>query len=215
VNRTDTTTRRVTTGIVLAVGSFAGGDSYAHIFSLARTHGQDVISAALLPLAGDGLIAAASSVMLVATRQGKDVPLRARVMLLAGIVATIAANLAYGLPHGRTDALLSVWPVLAYVGCMELLAWMRAHTGMQPARRAVATVAASPDADAPRATVTSIRQPRAGDLLARAEAAFPDALKDGKLPTLRDIQGALKVGQPRAQTVQAHFTSLRETALGR
>ena len=74
MNRSDTTTRRATTGIVLAVGLFAGGDSYSHIYGLARDHGQDVASAALLPLAGDGLvIAAASSVMLVAARQGKDV----------------------------------------------------------------------------------------------------------------------------------------------
>jgi hypothetical protein len=39
------------------------------------------------------VIAAASSAMLVASRQGRDVPVLARVMLLAGIGATIAANL--------------------------------------------------------------------------------------------------------------------------
>ena len=89
----DTATRRVTTGIVLAVGLFAGSDSYSHIYTLARDHGQAIASAALLPLAGDGLIAAASSAMLVASRQGRDVPVLARVMLLAGIGATIAANL--------------------------------------------------------------------------------------------------------------------------
>jgi hypothetical protein len=106
VTRSDSATRKATTAIVLAVGLFAGGDSYAHIHSLARSHGQDMISAALLPLAGDGLIAAASSVMLVAARQQRPIPLKARVMLLAGIATTIAANVAYGLPHGRTDALL-------------------------------------------------------------------------------------------------------------
>ena len=36
----DTATRRVTTGIVLAVGLFAGSDSYSHIYTLARDHGQ-------------------------------------------------------------------------------------------------------------------------------------------------------------------------------
>jgi hypothetical protein len=46
-------------------------------------------------------------------------------MLLAGIGATIAANVGYGLHAGLTGALLSVWPVAAYVGCMELLTWMR------------------------------------------------------------------------------------------
>ena len=131
----DTATRRVTTGIVLAVGLFAGSDSYSHIYTLARDHGQDIASAALLPLAGDGLIAAASSAMLVASRQGRDVPVLARVMLLAGIGATIAANVGYGLHAGLTGALLSVWPVAAYVGCMELLTWMRRNTGMHPAAR--------------------------------------------------------------------------------
>ena len=128
----DTATRRVTTGIVLAVGLFAGSDSYSHIYTLARDHGQAIASAALLPLAGDGLIAAASSAMLVASRQGRDVPVLARVMLLAGIGATIAANVGYGLHAGITGALLSVWPVAAYVGCMELLTWMRRNTGMHP-----------------------------------------------------------------------------------
>jgi hypothetical protein len=53
----------------------------------------------------------------------------ARVMLLAGIGATIAANVGYGLHAGLTGALLSVWPVAAYVGCMELLTWMRRTLG--------------------------------------------------------------------------------------
>jgi hypothetical protein len=40
--------------------------------------------------------------MLVASRQGRDVPRLARVMLLAGIGATIAANVGYGLHAGIT-----------------------------------------------------------------------------------------------------------------
>jgi hypothetical protein len=142
----DTATRRVTTGIVLAVGLFAGSDSYSHIYALARDHGQAIVSAALLPLAGDGLIAAASSAMLAASRQGRDVPVLARVMLLAGIGATIVANVGYGLHAGITGALLSVWPVAAYVGCMELLTWMRRNTGMHPQARPASEDAA---ADAP------------------------------------------------------------------
>ena len=206
----DATTRKVTTGIVLAVGLFAGGDSYAHIYQLARTHGQDVISAALLPLAGDGVIAAASSVMLAASRNGRDIPVRARLLLLSGIVATITANVAYGLPHGRTDALLSIWPVAAYVGCMELLTWMRQHLAVQPKARAVASSAASqrPGTDAPgELTVRRERETRqpVSDLLRAAETAFPDRTK---LPTLRAIQGKLRVGQPKAQEIKAHLASI-------
>lgn len=214
MNRQDVSTRKTTTAIVLAVGLFAGGDSYAHVFSLARSHGQDVLSAALLPLAGDGVIAAASAVMLVASRQDRPIPLRARVMLLAGIAATIAANVAYGLPHGHTDALLSVWPVAAYVGCMELLTWMRQNTGMHPARIRPASVPVPPGAsgDASKGAPDDLRERREHktvDLLTAAEKAFPGARNGGKVPPLRDIQTVLSVGQPKAQKVQQHFRALQ------
>ena len=198
----DTATRRVTTGIVLAVGLFAGSDSYSHIYTLARDHGQAIASAALLPLAGDGLIAAASSAMLVASRQGRDVPVLARVMLLAGIGATIAANVGYGLHAGITGALLSVWPVAAYVGCMELLTWMRRNTGMHPmAEPASADAAAA--ADAPD-ELARRRHSTTGGLLDAAGRAFP-AAGAGNVPSLREIQRALRIGQGKAQQVQAHL----------
>ena len=196
----DTATRRVTTGIVLAVGLFAGSDSYSHIYTLARDHGQAIASAALLPLAGDGLIAAASSAMLVASRQGRDVPVLARVMLLAGIGATIAANVGYGLHAGLTGALLSVWPVAAYVGCMELLTWMRRNTGMHPAARPASADAA---ADAPD-ELARRRHSGTPALLDAAGRAFPGA-GTGHVPSLREIQRALRIGQGKAQQVQAHL----------
>lgn len=197
----DTATRRVTTGIVLAVGLFAGSDSYSHIYTLARDHGQAIASAALLPLAGDGLIAAASSAMLVASRQARDVPVRARVMLLAGIGATIAANVGYGLHAGLTGALLSVWPVAAYVGCMELLTWMRRNTGMHPQARPASADAA---ADAPDELGGRRRHSGAPALLDAAGRAFPGA-GAGHVPSLREIQRALRIGQGKAQQVQAHL----------
>lgn len=214
----DTATRKVITAIVAGVGVFAGADSYSHIYSLARDSGQDILSAALLPLAGDGLIAAASGVMLVASRQGRKIPLRAHVMLYAGILATVAANLAYGLAHGRTDGLLSIWPVACYVGAMELLTWIRAHTDAKP-KRANATPAsasASPDASAPVKPDASDdlrdrRERRAdADLLTAAEQAYPDGAS--KLPPLRDIQTTLHCGQPASQRVQAHFKQLAKAA---
>jgi Protein of unknown function (DUF2637) len=192
----DTATRRVTTGIVLAVGLFAGSDSYSHIFTLARDNAQGIASAALLPLAGDGLIAAASSAMLVASRQGRDVPVLARVMLLAGIGATIAANVGYGLRAGLTGALLSVWPVAAYVGCMELLTWMRRNTVMHPAPRPAS-------ADAPDELARRRHSGMPG-LLDTARRAFP-AAGAGNVPSLREIQRALRIGQGKAQQVQAHL----------
>ena len=178
---------------------FAGSDSYSHIYTLARENGQAIVSAALLPLAGDGLIAAASSAMLVASRQGRDVPVLARVMLLAGIGATIAANVGYGLHAGITGALLSVWPVAAYVGCMELLTWMRRNTGMHPAAQPASADAA---ADAPDELAR--RRHSTGGLLDAAGRAFPAAGADN-VPSLREIQRALRIGQGKAQQVQAHL----------
>jgi hypothetical protein len=219
MTRQDTATRRVTTGIVLAVGLFAGGDSYAHIYALARGHGQGIVSAALLPLAGDGVIAAASAVMLVASRQGRDIPLGARVLLLAGIAATAAANVAYGLPAGLTGALLSIWPVVAYVGCMELLAWMRANTQPKPTRAAsVSTPAdASVSADAPDDELKDRRQRKSrqpvAELLRAAGQAFPEA-KAGNIPTLRTIQRQMGIGQAKAQQVQHAIKSGRVASAG-
>jgi hypothetical protein len=200
----DTATRRVTTGIVLAVGLFAGSDSYSHIYTLARDHGQAIASAVLLPLAGDGLIAAASSAMLVASRQGRDVPVLARVMLLAGIGATIAANVGYGLHAGITGALLSVWPVAAYVGCMELLTWMRRNTGIHPQP----SIASGDAAD----ELARRRHSRAPGLLAAAEEAFP-AAGAGSVPSLREIQRELHIGQGKAQRVQAHLAGRHASAV--
>jgi Protein of unknown function (DUF2637) len=219
MNRADAATRRATTAIVAAVALFAAGDSFTHIYDLARAHGQGMLPAALLPLAGDGLIAAASSAMLAAARDRKPVPARARILLLLGIGATIAANVAYGLPQGATGALLSVWPVACYVGCMELLTWMREHLGVQPKRANPATrtapdasQASVPDAlpDAPSDELKDrrerkIRQPVA-DLLKAAEAAFADRTS---VPSLRDIQGAMSIGQGKAQQVQRHLKTLQ------
>jgi len=203
-NGNDTATRRVTTGIVLAVGLFAGSDSYSHIYTLARDHGQAIASAALLPLAGDGLIAAASSAMLVASRQGRDVPVLARVMLLAGIGATIAANVGYGLHAGLTGALLSVWPVAAYVGCMELLTWMRRNTGMRPTARPASADAAD--------ELARRRHSETGGLLDAVGQAFP-AAGAGNVPSLREIQRALRIGQGKAQQVQAHLAGRQADAV--
>jgi hypothetical protein len=99
----DTATRRVTTLIVLAVGLFAASDSYSHIFALALDHGQGIVSAALLPLAGDGSIAAASSAMMVAARQGLRTPVIARCERRAVTppVLVVAWLFSTAPPHGR------------------------------------------------------------------------------------------------------------------
>ncbi len=60
-------------------------------------------------------------VVLDASRRNHLVPRLALWSLGAGIVATVAANLAHGLSHGPVGALVSAWPALALVGSFELL----------------------------------------------------------------------------------------------
>ena len=69
----------------------------------------------------DGLIWAASMVVLDASRRGQPVPRLAAWSLGAGICATIGANLAHGVGHGPVGALVSAWAALALVGSFELL----------------------------------------------------------------------------------------------
>jgi len=116
----DTVIRLLTAFVVLAVASFAAVISYSHIFFLGRHHGQDGTAARLLPLSVDGLIAAASLVMLHAARNRLSVPWLARAMLATGVGATVAANVAYGLPFGVAGALVSAWPAVAFVGSVEM-----------------------------------------------------------------------------------------------
>ena len=62
---------------------------------------------------GDGLIWAASMVVLDASRRNRPVPRLAAWSFGPGIVATGGANLAHGIGHGRIGASVSAWPALA------------------------------------------------------------------------------------------------------
>jgi hypothetical protein len=79
------------------------------------------VTARLVPFTVDGLILAASMLILDANRRHQPVPLLSHWCLGAGILATIGANLAHGLGHGPIGALVSAWPALALAGSFELL----------------------------------------------------------------------------------------------
>lgn len=113
---------RITTALaVIAVAGVAAIISYQHAYDLVSSHGESGMTARLLPFTVDGLIWAASMVVLDASRRNQRVPRLAQWSLGVGIVASVGANLAHGLGHGPVGALVSAWPALALVGSYELL----------------------------------------------------------------------------------------------
>ena len=112
----DRVIRFAAAAVVCVVAAFAAVVSYSHIYGLGRVHGQDGTAARLLPLSVDGLILAASLVLLHEARNGRDAPRLARLMLWLGIGATIGANIAFGAGYGLLGALISAWPAVAFIG---------------------------------------------------------------------------------------------------
>jgi hypothetical protein len=135
---------RITTALaVVAVAGVAAIISYQHAYELVTSHGETGLTARLLPFTVDGLVWAASMVVLDASRRNHRVPRLAAWSLGAGIVATVGANLAHGLSHGPIGATVSAWPALALVGSFELLMLLiRTHQQTDGYRTAEATKAA-------------------------------------------------------------------------
>ncbi len=148
--------RAAAAAVVCAVAGFAAVVSYTHIYGLGRAHGQDGTPARLLPLSVDGLILAASLVLLHEARNGRAAPRLARVMLWLGIGATIGANIAYGAGFGLLGALISAWPAVAFIGAVELVMQLvRRARGPQPGQ-AVPVVAGDAEQAARAAYLASV-----------------------------------------------------------
>jgi Protein of unknown function (DUF2637) len=125
---------RITTALAVAtVAAVAAVISYRHAYELVSSHGEYGLTARLLPFTVDGLILAASMLILDASRRNQPAPPLARWCLGAGILATTSANLAHGFGHDPIGALVSAWPALALAGSFELLMTLiRARTVTSP-----------------------------------------------------------------------------------
>jgi Protein of unknown function (DUF2637) len=116
---------RISTAIaVLAVAGVAAYESYWHAYAVIRAHGETGVTARLEPATIDGLVYASSMVIMYATRHRLPAPQLARWLLMLGIVATLAANMAQGWSHGPVGAVVAAWPAASLVGSYELLVWI-------------------------------------------------------------------------------------------
>lgn len=107
--------------VVVAVAGFAAVVSFSHIYDLGHAHGQFGTADRLLPLSVDGLILAASLVLLHEARNRRPAPPLARFALWLGIGATLAANGAYGARFGVEGVVVSTWPAVAFIVAVEML----------------------------------------------------------------------------------------------
>ena len=116
-------TRLVTVAAVLLVAAVAAVVSYVHMASLAREAGEGWRSG-LLPLSVDGLVVAASMVLLTRRRAGQPGGRLAWCALLGGVGASLLANMAAAEPS-TTARVIAAWPALAFAIAIELLLQQR------------------------------------------------------------------------------------------
>src|SRR5262249_8827492 len=135
---------------------------------LVELHGQPGWVAALTPLSVDGMIVAASTTLLADSRSGRARGVLPWALLVAGSVASLAANVAVAEPSpiGRV---IAAWPSFALIASYELLTRQvrrnSADTG-SPGRQPQwsRTVPAPPTkpAPAPAAELRLVRLPELG-----------------------------------------------------
>ncbi|WP_370027962.1 DUF2637 domain-containing protein [Planotetraspora sp. GP83] len=129
--RSDRWIRRTTTASVLVVALIAAVVSFRHMHRLALDHGEDPLAAALIPLAVDGTIVAASMSLLMASRCGGRGGVLPWLLLVASSLASLGANVAVAEPSliGRV---IAAWPSFALIGAYELLmSQIRRSAGQQ------------------------------------------------------------------------------------
>lgn len=119
--RGDWLVRLATVLAVVAVAGVAAYVSYWHAVDVVTRHGERGTIGKLYPVLIDGIVIAASMVVLDAARHLDDAPKLAWCLLGSGIGVTLAANVSYGVVFGLSGALWASWPAFAFVGCFELL----------------------------------------------------------------------------------------------
>jgi len=149
--------RLATVLAVVAVAGVAAYISYWHAVDVVTRHGETSVRGHLYPVVIDGIIVAASMVVLDAARHAEDAPKLAWSLLAAGIGVTLAANVTYGVAFGLAGALWAAWPALAFVGCYELLMMLVRASARRSERGLDGPLSAVLPNDAETAALASMR----------------------------------------------------------
>jgi hypothetical protein len=139
---------RLARGVSTAVvASLAAWSSWSHMVHVALRFGERPEVAYVLPLSVDGMLIVASTVMVDDRRTGGRVRWSARIAFVAGVAASVAANIAAAEP---TDGarIVAAWPAVALLLVVEMLARTRRSEAVQPPPAPPADI--SPSLEAPR-----------------------------------------------------------------
>lgn len=117
----DKLVRRTGYAAVAAVSGVAAWISYWHAVAVVGKHGEAGTSGHLYPATIDGLIVAASMVLLDSARNREKPPRLAWWLVGAGIVSTLAANVLDGVAFGILGSIIAAWPAAAFVGAYEMI----------------------------------------------------------------------------------------------
>ncbi|HLL66465.1 MAG TPA: DUF2637 domain-containing protein [Micromonosporaceae bacterium] len=110
--------RNVSSGGVAAIAAWS---SYSHMVHLAVRHGERAEVAWALPFSVDGMLIVSTIVMVDDKRRGHRVRPMARIAFTAGVIASIAANIAAA--HPTLGArVIAAWPAVALLLVVEMLA---------------------------------------------------------------------------------------------
>lgn len=174
------------TGITVSiVTSIAAYVSYTHISAVSHNP--------VLAFSIDGMIVTSTLVIMAANRAKLERVWLAYVGLWLGILATLAANVAYGLPNGVVASIGSTWPAVCFVVSVETIAQLSRR------KRRVRSRAVKPVI----APVAATKEPEPVDT--KEPEPIEDVLTVGpiKVPGIQAIRKTLKCGQPVAYEVQA------------
>lgn len=160
-------------GAAVVVATVAGAASFEHIASVAIAAGERAWVGYALPAAIDGLIVVGVAALLEDKRHARRGRISARVAVLVGVVATLAANVASAEPTG-TARLVAITAPVSFLLSVEVLT----RTGRRlstPDDTASKPAGGKADSVAPSAASNGRRRPTAAERVSRAVARTPQA----------------------------------------
>lgn len=108
----------------VAVASIAAWSSWSHMVHVALRFGERPEVAYVLPISVDGMLIVASTVMVDDQRAGRPVRWSARIAFLAGVTASVAANITAAQPT-LGARIVAAWPAVALLLVVEILSRAR------------------------------------------------------------------------------------------